>query len=203
MRSSFSTPAEAVAALQGQATELLAGRQRVRALEAGAGKRTRLGLPEDAYIVGVDTDAAALAHNEQLSERVLCDLAAYAPAEGTLRRCHQLVCPRARRRPPSDTRLVRAVGSTGRAHRDRGAKPDQPEGADHKVHAAQVPHLVPLAGTGFSQCGQAGIRALPTTLRRSIAPKTLRRWASNRGLEVIFEGYFEDEKQLTVRKRLR
>jgi SAM-dependent methyltransferase len=69
--------------LQGQATELLAGRQRVRALEAGAGKRTRLGLPEDAYIVGVDTDAAALAHNEQLSERVLCDLAAYAPAEGT------------------------------------------------------------------------------------------------------------------------
>jgi SAM-dependent methyltransferase len=67
MRSSFSTPAEAVAALQGQATELLAGRQRVRALEAGAGKRTRLGLPEDAYIVGVDTDAAALAHNEQLA----------------------------------------------------------------------------------------------------------------------------------------
>jgi SAM-dependent methyltransferase len=57
----------------------LAGRERLWSLEAGAGPRTLFDLPEDAFIVGVDRDAAALEANLRLDERVVADLAEYQP----------------------------------------------------------------------------------------------------------------------------
>jgi SAM-dependent methyltransferase len=83
MTSFFPSPEEALTALQAKVTDILAGRRGLRALEAGAGKRTRLKLAEDAYVVGVDNDAEALARNVQLDERVLSDLAAYAPGDAS------------------------------------------------------------------------------------------------------------------------
>src|SRR5215471_12548512 len=59
--------------------ELLDGRRRLWALEAGAGTRTLFDLPEDAYVVGVDRDPRALEINARLDQRVLADLTDYKP----------------------------------------------------------------------------------------------------------------------------
>jgi len=59
--------------------DLLDGRMRLRVLEAGARSRTLFDLPDDAYIVGVDRDAAALRSNVRLDERVMSELSDYRP----------------------------------------------------------------------------------------------------------------------------
>jgi ubiquinone/menaquinone biosynthesis C-methylase UbiE len=199
----FASHEQAVCALQQQARQLLSGRHGIRALEAGAGKLTRLDLPADAYIVGVDTDAAALARNERLNEQVLSDLASYSPPDASFDvvTCWYvlehvsdpaaLLDAFARWATPGGL-IVLAVPSL------RSLKALVTKLTPHKFHVWFRRRVL-----GFSNAGKPGYGPYPTTLRWPIRPKGLRRWASHAGLEVVFEGYFEDDKQVSVRRRLR
>jgi len=190
-------------ALQATVDRLIAGQRGLRALEAGAGKRTRLRLPEDAYVVGVDTDAAAIARNSRLTERVIADLAEYAP-------------------PPSGFDLVTCWYVLEHAEDpagllDRLASWTAPGGllvlAVPHLHSpkAVVTKLTPhwfhvwfrRRVLGFPNAGRPGFGPYPTTLRRAIAPAPLARRLAAHGLAPIFEGYFEDTKQTSLRQRVR
>ena len=179
------------------------GRAGLRALEAGAGKRTRLRLPAGAHLVGVDTDADAIARNPDLTERVVADLADYTPpaAGFDLVTCWYV--------------LEHADDPAGLL--DRLAGWTAPGG----LLVLAVPHLhSPKAIVtkltphrfhvwcrrrlfGFPNAGRPGFGPYPTTLRRAIAPRPLARRLAGHGLVPVFEGYFEDAKQAGLRRRVR
>jgi SAM-dependent methyltransferase len=190
-------------ALQETVDHLIAGRRGLRALEAGAGKRTRLRLPDDAYVVGVDTDAAAIARNTRLTERVIADLAEYAP-------------------PPASFDLVTCWYVLEHA-RDPAALLDRLASwtAPGGLLVLAVPHLrSPKALVtkltphwfhvwfrrrvlGFPNAGRPGFGPYPTTLRPAIAPDPLAYRLAAHGLAPVFQGYFEDAKQASLRRRVR
>jgi SAM-dependent methyltransferase len=202
MSLNFTSHAKAVAALQQRASQVLSGRHGVRALEAGAGKRTRLDLPEDAYIVGVDADASAMSHNERLNEQVLSDLAQYRPGQASF---DVITCWYVLEHvddPPAVLAafahwvapgglVVLAVPSL------RSPKAWFTKLAPHSFLVWFRRRVL-----GFPNAGKPGYGPYPTTLRWSIRPSALRRWASRAGLEIVFEGYSEDDKQVTVRQLL-
>lgn len=53
---------------------LLAGRERIRILEAGCGSMTHFSYPKDAYVVGVDISEEQLEKNSLLQEKILGNL---------------------------------------------------------------------------------------------------------------------------------
>jgi SAM-dependent methyltransferase len=190
-------------AAQATVDRLTAGRRELRVLEAGAGKRTRLRLPADAYVVGVDTDAAAIARNDRLTVRVVADLAEYAP-------------------PPASFDLVTCWYVLEHAHDpagllDRLARWTAPGG----LLVLAVPHLrSPKALVtkltphrfhvwfrrqvlGFPNAGRPGFGPYPTTLRPATAPRRMTGRLAAHGLVPVFERYFEDTKQATLRRRVR
>jgi SAM-dependent methyltransferase len=199
----FAHPQQAVASMQDLATRLLAGRTSLRALEAGAGKRTRLDLPPGTHVVGVDTDRAALALNRQLSEHVVSDLVSYAPPSASF----DVITSWYVLEHVDDPRML--LNSFGRWLAPGGllvlAVPNllSPKAVITKFTPHRFHVWVRREVLGFPNAGKPGYGPYPTTLRRSIAPRALRRWASDCGLEVLFEGYFEDEKQVRIRHRLR
>ncbi|WP_018351723.1 class I SAM-dependent methyltransferase [Longispora albida] len=199
----FDRPAEACTALQSAVDELLGDHLGSRALEAGAGKRTRLSLPPDTYVIGVDTDPNALAWNKRLDERVLCDLMEYTP-------------------PPRSFDLITCWYVLEHVDRpdllvERFAGWLRPGG----LMVLAVPHLASPKSlvtkwtphsfhiwfrrriAGSQNAGKPGFGPYPTTLRRSIAPRHLARRATDLGLSVAFEGYFEDNKQRKLREKLK
>ncbi|MEV6523711.1 class I SAM-dependent methyltransferase [Longispora sp. NPDC051575] len=199
----FDRPTDACAALQTRVDELLGEHLGSRALEAGAGKRTRLSLPPDTYVVGVDTDPDALAWNTRLDERVLCDLMEYTPPFGTF---DLITCWYVLEHVDRPELLI-----------ERFANWLRPGG----LMVLAVPHLASPKSlvtkwtphsfhiwfrrkvAGSANAGKPGFGPYPTTLRRSIAPRNLARRAADLGLSVAFEGYFEDNKQRKLRQKLR
>jgi SAM-dependent methyltransferase len=199
----FACPTEARAALQRRVDELLGEHLGSRVLEAGAGKHTRLSLPPDTYVVGVDTDVDALIRNSRLDERVLCDLMEYNPRPGSfdlitcwyvldhLDRPDVLLARLSTWLRPGGL-LVLAV----------------PHLASPKALVAKwTPHTLRVwyrrRVAGSPNAGKPGFGPYPIALRRSIAPRQLSRRAAELGFDVVFEGYFEDAKQRRLREKLR
>jgi SAM-dependent methyltransferase len=190
-------------ALQQAVDRLIHDRRGLRALEAGAGKRTRLRLPEDAYVVGVDTDHAAITHNDRLDERVVADLHDYAP-------------------PPASFDLVTCWYVLEHA-RDPAGLLDRLGSwtAPGGLLVLAVPHLrTPKALAtkltphrfhvwfrrrvlGYPNAGRPGFGPYPTTLRGAIAPRRLTRRLAGHGLSPVCQLYFEDAKQAALRHRVR
>ena len=199
------TPDEVTSALQSMVTGLLsppAGAP-LRALEAGAGKRIRLDVPDGAYIVGVDTDDTAMRLNPRLHERIVGDLHEYAA-------------------PPDSFDLITCWYVLEHVDRpevllDRFARMIAPGG----LVVLAVPHLYSPKSLftkltphafhvwfrrrvlGFPNAGKPGYGPYPTTLRRAIAPAAITALVARHDLAPVFEGYFEDDKQTRFRRRLR
>ncbi|GAB7048059.1 class I SAM-dependent methyltransferase [Catenuloplanes indicus] len=199
------TPGEVTAALQRTVTALLrapAGAP-LRALEAGAGKRIRLDVPEDAYIVGVDTDDTAMHLNPRLHERVVGDLHDYAapPDSFDLITCWY-VLEHVERPEELIARFARMIAPGGLVVL---AVPHlwSPKSLFTKL----TPHAFHVwfrrRVLGFPNAGKPGYGPYPTTLRRTIAPAAIAALVARHGLAPVFEGYFEDEKQARFRRRLR
>jgi hypothetical protein len=194
--------ARAAAAVQEAVDGLLAGRDRLWALEAGAGKRTRLDLPEDTYIVGVDRDAEALALNGRLDERVRVDLDQYAPtAVGfdlitcwyVLEHVHDpgTVLDRLADWTCAGGLVVLAVPNL------RSPKSLITKLTPHRFHVWFRRRVL-----GYPNAGKPGYGPYPTTLRRPIAPRRLLRRFARHGYTPAFQVYFEDAKQLRLRQRI-
>jgi SAM-dependent methyltransferase len=150
----------------------------------------------------VDTDATAIARNPRLDERVIADLAAYAPPAGfDIVTCWYV--------------LEHAEDPAGLL--DRLAGWTAPGGllvlAVPHLHSpkALVTKLTPhwfhvwfrRRVLGFPNAGRPGFGPYPTTLRRAIAPAPLTRRLDGHGLVPVFEGFFEDAKQASLRRRVR
>ena len=158
--------------------ELLEGRRRVWALEAGAGTRTLFDLPEDAYVVGVDRDLHALEVNARLDQRVAVDLADYLPqtAGFDLITCWYVL-----------------DGLTDPATvLDRFARWTAPGG----LIVLGVPNL-------RSPRGVLARLLRRTRLRRELTPAALRRRFGRHGFTTAFHAYYEDSDQIEGRQRLR
>lgn len=193
--------ARAAEAVQEAVDGLLLGRDRLWALEAGAGKRTRLALPEDAYIVGVDRDLEALTRNDRLDERVHCDLDEYAPnavgfdlitcwyvlehvddPASLLERLADWTC--------SGGLVVLAVPNL------RSPKALITKLTPHRFHVWFRRRL------GYPNAGKPGFGPYPTTLRRPISPRQLLRRFARHGYTPAFQVYFEDAKQQKFRQQI-
>jgi SAM-dependent methyltransferase len=194
-------PQRAVVLVQQTVDNLFADRPRLWVLEAGAGKRTRLDLPEDAYLVGVDRDPVALARNQRLDESVVADLVDFRPrATGfDLITCWY---------------VLEHVADPG-ILLDRFAAWTAPGG----LVVLAVPHLRSVKSVvtkctpyrfhvwfrrrvlGYPNAGRPGFGPYPTTLRRSIAPRALVRRFATAGYTPVLQVFFEDTKQARVRRR--
>jgi SAM-dependent methyltransferase len=180
----------------------LAGRDRPRVLEAGAGKRTRFEVPEDAYVVGVDTDSVAMSHNHRLDERIVGDLSRYTPAAGF----DVITCWYVLEHVPAPAELL-----------DLFASWTAPGGlvvlAVPHLHSPKslltklTPHRFHVwfrrRVLGYPRAGTPGHGPYPTTLRPAIAPAAMTGILAPRGLVPVLEGFFEDGKQVAFRRRLR
>ena len=190
-------------ALQRAVESLLAGRRGLRALEAGAGKRTRLRLPDDAYVVGVDTDAAAIARNARLNERIVADLATYAPppASFDLVTCWYVL---EHARDPAAL-LDRLAGWTAPGGLVVLAVPNlrSPKALATKLTPHRLHVWFRRRVFGFPHAGTPGFGPYPTTLRGAIAPHALVRRFTGYGFRPAFQLYFEDAKQASLRRRVR
>jgi SAM-dependent methyltransferase len=202
-RAWYPSAADAQRAVQRAVDAALAGHPRPRVLEAGAGKRTRLDVPDHAYVVGVDTDDTAIARNVRLNERIVTDLALYAAPAASF---DLITC----------WYVLEHVDSP-RVLLDRFATWAAPGG----LVVIAVPHLTSVKALvtkltphgfhvwfrrrvlGARNAGKPGHGPYPTTLRRDIAPATMSRQLADRGLVPVFEGFFEDAKQVTFRRKVR
>jgi SAM-dependent methyltransferase len=181
---------------------LLAGRPAVRVLEAGAGKRTRLRLPTDAYVVGVDTDADAMAHNHRLDEAVVADLAGYAPPPASF---DLVTCWYVLEHAADPAGLVdRLAGWTAPGGLVVLAVPHlrSPKALFTKLTPHRFHIWFRRRVLGYPNAGRPGYGPYPTTLRRAITPAALCRRLAAHGLRPVRQVYFEDAKQARLRHRL-
>ena len=199
----FPSPADAQFAVQRTVDAALRARPRPRVLEAGAGKRTRLYLPIFAHVVGVDTDPVAIDRNRRLDERIVTDLAFYAAPAASF---DLITCWYVLEHVDSPQALL-----------DRFATWAAPGG----LVVIAVPYLASIKAlvtkvtphrfhvwfrrrvVGARHAGRPGHGPYPTTLRREISPRAMIRRLGERGLVPVFEGFFEDAKQATLRRRVR
>jgi len=197
------SPHHAREAVQAVVDGMLAGRPKLCALEAGAGKRTRLELPDDAYVVGVDADPVAIKINPRLDERVVADLGEYAPlpASFDLITCWYVL---EHVDDPGDI-MDRLAGWTAPGGvvvlvvpNLRSPKSVLTKLTPHRFHVWFRRRVL-----GFPNAGRPGYGPYPTTLRREISPVALRRRFAESGLYPVFQVYFEDPKQVALRRRLR
>ncbi|WP_051799612.1 class I SAM-dependent methyltransferase [Catenuloplanes japonicus] len=198
------TPDEVTAALQRMVTGLLRTPDGapLRALEAGAGKRIRLDVPDDAYIVGVDTDDTAMGLNPRLHERIVGDLHDYtAPARSFDLITCWYVLEHVERPEVLIARFAEMVAPGGlvvlavpHLHSPKSVFTKCTPHAFHVWFRRRV--------LGFPNAGKPGYGPYPTTLRPAIAPAAITALVARHGLAPVFEGYFEDDKQTRFRHRV-
>jgi hypothetical protein len=158
--------------------DLLAGRDGIWALEAGAGTRPLFDLPEDAFIVGVDRDPRALETNVRLDQRVHTELADYRPlaAGFDLITSWYVVDDLVEPAPVLD-RFADWTAQDG-------------------LVVLAVPNLRSPRGIAARLAGRS-------RLRRVVTPRALRRRFQQRGFTPVFQVFFEDAEQTARRKRFR
>ena len=162
-----------------EAVEAIVGeRPRLWALEAGAGRRLRLALPEDAYVVGLDRDPAALARNERLDERIVADLAEFSPRATGF---DVITCWYGLEDLPDPATVVERFAAWA---------------AIDGVVVIAVPHL------RSPRALVAKLTPPRTAMRRAISPAALRRRLAAHGFRPTFEVFFEDPRQTATRRRL-
>ena len=162
-----------------EAVEAIVGeRPRLWALEAGAGRRIRLALPEDAYVVGVDRDPAALARNGRLDERIVADLAEFNP---------------------------RATGfDVITSWYGLELLPDPATVLERMAAWAATDGVVVIAVPNVRSPRALLAKLTPprTAMRWAISPAALRRRFAAHGFRPTFEVFFEDPRQAATRRRL-
>jgi SAM-dependent methyltransferase len=181
----------------------LAGRDELRVLEAGCGSISYLAFPTDSHVVGIDISEAQLGKNTYLAEKILGDIESYdLPAEDF----DVIVCWNVFEHLPHPER---ALAGFAKAVRPGGlvilALPNAlsvkgllTKFTPFRFHVWVTRYLV-----GRRLAGTEGNPPFPTFMRLSIAPRKLLGTAREQGLLPVYSSLFEDNKQQTVRRKLR
>jgi SAM-dependent methyltransferase len=188
--------------LQGTVNEALARVDAPRVLEAGCGSAAHVRFPATAVITGIDIDTHQLERNTAVTEKILGDVETYdlSPSSYDAIVCwyvfEHLKFP--------DHALVRF----SRAVKPGGliilALPNlmTPKGlitkySPHWVHVAWRRYVL-----GRKHAGTPGHGPFPTTLPWTMTPERLLRLAASCNLQVAFEAYLEDGKQVQTREKV-
>lgn len=188
--------------LQGCVDEALSSRRDVRVLEAGCGSAAYVRFPEGARIVGIDIDPHQLERNTACDETILGDLETYDLPPSTY---DAIVCwyvfEHLRYPDHALVRFARAVRPGGVIVL---ALPNimSPKGlitkyTPHWFHVAWRRYVL-----GRKHAGKPGHGPFPTTIPWTIAPERLLRLADSCDLEVAFEAFLEDGKQVQTREKV-
>jgi SAM-dependent methyltransferase len=179
------------------------GQEPLRVLEAGAGKRTRLRVADDARVVGVDTDDTAMSLNPRLDERIVGDLYDYAAPPGSFDLITCWYVLEHVDRP--DVLLDRFATWAAPGGLVVLAVPDlrSPKALLTKLTPHRFHVWFRRRVLGFPNAGTPGYGPYPTTLRSAIAPRAIAERCAVHGLSAVFEASFEDGKQVSVRAKLR
>jgi SAM-dependent methyltransferase len=158
----------------------------LRVLDAGCGRghHGRRGVPEGAYLVGLDVSADALALNSHLDEAICADLQTYRlePDSFDLIMCHDVLEHLDR---PSDAldNLVYALRPGGELRVDCpnvwSGKGLITKLTPHSFHIWVYKRLL-----GWTHAAKPGYGPFPTPMRLAMAPHTMKRFACDRGLHV-------------------
>ncbi|MUL63469.1 hypothetical protein BOO86_03245 [Mycobacterium sp. CBMA 234] len=188
--------------VQGVVDQVLEGTDRPRVLEAGCGSLSRVNLPNQRVLVGIDIEQRQLDRNTSLDEKILGDLQTMAtPVSGyDLVLCWDVI-----EHLPSPMQAL-----------ERMTAALNPGGG----LVLAFPHLWSLKGL-LTKFTPYFVHALfyryivgdkrrsdewdqfPTFFRASIAPARLRAWAAQHGLEVAYDEIYEGPVQTALRSRNR
>jgi SAM-dependent methyltransferase len=181
----------------------LGTREKLRVLEAGCGSISHLSFPADAYLVGIDISEAQLRKNTYLDEKILGDIERHELPTGDF---DAVVCWNVFEHLPHPERALsgfsHAVSPGGLVilalPNALSVKGLITKFTPFRFHVWVTRHLVgrPLAGT-------EGNPPFPTFMRFSIAPGKLVERTQEHGLSLRYSSLFEDNKQQTIRKKLR
>jgi SAM-dependent methyltransferase len=179
----------------------LATRPGARVLEAGCGSAAHVRFPDDAKITGIDNDPAQLARNTACDDTILADLETYAlPASSY----DAIVCWYVFEHLRHPEQLLVRFAS---ALRPGGvvvlALPNllTPKGLVTKF----TPHWFHIAFRryilGRKYAGTPGHGPFRTVLPWTMTPERLLGLAASCDLEVAFQAYLEDGKQVETREK--
>jgi SAM-dependent methyltransferase len=181
----------------------LGSRDKLRVLEAGCGSISYLTFPPDSYLVGIDISDAQLRKNTYLDEKILGDIESYElPAEDF----DVVVCWNVFEHLPHPERaLFRFASAISPGGLVVLALPNAlsvkgllTKFTPFKFHVWITRYLV-----GRRLAGTEGNPPFPTFMRFSIAPRRLVATAREHGLSLVYSSLFEDNKQRTIRRKLR
>ena len=179
------------------------GREPLRVLEAGCGSISYLPFPGDTHVVGIDISEAQLNKNQYLAEKILGDIERYElPAE----EFDVVVCwnvfehlPHPERALAGFARTIRPGGLVILALPNAlSVKGLLTKFTPFRFHVWVTRYLV-----GRRLAGTEGNPPFPTFMRLSIAPERLAVTAQELGLVRVYSSLFEDNKQQTIRRKLR
>src|SRR3954471_24485664 len=192
---------EAMDGLQRTVDDALTGLEKVRVLEAGCGSAAYVSFADNAHVVGIDIDPHQLERNTACHERILGDVETYdlTPSDYDAIVCWYVF----EHLNHPDHALVRFA----RAIRPGGvivlALPNvmSPKGLVTKFtpfwfHVAFRRYVL-----GRKHAGTPGHGPFPTTIPWTLAPDRLLRLARSCELEVAFEAWLEDGKQVQTREK--
>lgn len=178
--------------------KLLADRPRARVLEAGCGSSTRITLPPDRYLVGIDIEQRQLDKNAALDEKYLADLQTFPlPQEGfDLILCWDVIehLPAPIKALERMTAALKPGGSLILAYPNLWSlKGLVTKFTPYKIHEWFYRHVIgdKRPSNEWDQFG--------TTLHFSIAPPAIRKWADRNGLSIIYDEVYEGPVQCYMR----
>lgn len=176
-------------------------RDRMRILEAGCGSRSNIRFGDGVHWVGIDISAAQLERNSGLHEKIQGDLQVhrFEPSSFDMIVCwdvlEHLDLP-----PEALQRFAEAIAPSGlivlKVPNLDSMKGRLTRILGHGIHVAWYRYLY---GRERIQTADGG--PFPTYLRDSVAPRELRRFADQAGLEVAFEAYYDFSTAPQVRRR--
>lgn len=178
-----------------------AGYDRMRILEAGCGSRSNIRFDEGVRWTGIDISAKQLERNSGLHEKIQGDLQVhrFEPASFDMIVCWD-VLEHLDRPPEALQRFADSIAPNGlivlKVPNLDSMKGRLTRILGHGVHVAWYKYLY-----GRERIQQADGGPFPTYLRDSVAPRELRRFASQAGLEVAFESYYDFSTAPQVRRR--
>jgi 2-polyprenyl-3-methyl-5-hydroxy-6-metoxy-1,4-benzoquinol methylase len=191
-----------LAKLQSFVDRTLDGREGVRVLEAGAGSATRTSFGADAYVVGIDLSQVQLDRHTGLDEKIVADIEThqFEPRSFDVVICWNVL--------EHMEHPDRALDQFRRAVRDDGiiilGLPNlmSVKGLVTKLTPHRFHVFVHRRVLGRPLAGVDGRGPFPTTLRRSISPTSLRRFAREQGLAVVYMSRYEALQQTELRRRM-